>query len=256
MTEAERTGEQPVGQERFLSKLIVIKIGSSTISRDGDPFNSEFMDDIARQVSELCQSGVKVVLVSSGAVAGGKKIVEEKPNQVSALFGQAALLIAWRDSFSRYNINNVPELLFTDKTRERDKHLLQRAINQGPVIVNGAPWNENTAFCADNDHLAGWIARTIGADTLLLLTDVEGVLANNSHHNPLPYVDRIEDILNDIQDTGTGTGGMLGKCIEAVKAARESIRSFIARANESDVILTVAKGHGAGTEILPGFALY
>ena len=258
MTRTIEAGGQGAEENKYATEGMVIKIGSSTITRNGDPFDTDFMINIAWQVSVLHRSGIEVAIVSSGAVAGGKKLVEDEPNQVAALFGQSELLTQWRSAFRTWGIQNVTEMLFTDQWLELGKTLLPRMLKKGIVIINGAPWNDESALSANNDRLAGWLAHAVGADTLLLLTDVQGVLKDNKHNYPLPYVDRIEDVLNDIQEneTGMGTGGMLSKCLVAKQAAKDGIRSFIARGHDSNVVLYAAKHKHIGTQFVPGYALY
>lgn len=260
-------------REEFVSKRLVVKIGSSTITYgvpDGEPLNRDFMDNIARQVSELSKTGVEVAIVSSGAVVSGKQILPELAgtttfdNQVRAVFGQLRLIAGWEATFSKYGVK-VGQMLLTDenlkneKQAENTKQVLEESLKHGVVIINANdPVNDaemrQFAVSADNDKLAGCVARLIGADTLLLLTNVNGVL--NEHRKLLPYLDRTEDATAIMKRSGSGTGGMSSKCGVAKQAAKAGIRSIIANGREQDIITKAAKGQAVGTKVIAGYAIY
>lgn len=255
-------------REQFVSRRLVIKIGSSTITHgapDGEPLNRDFMDNIASQVSELSKAGVEVVIVSSGAVVSGKQILPELAgtttfdNQVRAVFGQPELIAEWKAAFKKYGVK-VGQMLLTDenlrneKQAENTKQVLKESLKHGVVIINANDPVNNAemiqfAISADNDKLASHVARLIKADTLMLLTDVSGVLDDDE---VLPYVaGKMDDKADLMQQNGSGTGGMSSKYTAASEAAEAGIgiRSIIANGRELFVILRAARGELVGTEV-------
>lgn len=270
-------------KERFITRRIVVKIGSSTITKDGDPLNRNFMDSIAFQSSQLFRSGVEVFIVSSGAVVSGDALIrrngidmnqlfssqlqnlsdEEREvflNQVRAFYGQAELMSAWREAFARYGIL-AGQGLYEDKNlRSRTtREVLESACKIGVPVINA---NDAVSdfemrqfeISADNDKLAGLIVRTVNADTLVLLTDVDGVLDETG--KALSDVDRLEDIQELMKDTNSRPGGMWGKAMVAKTAAMEGRRSIIANGIEQDVLVQIARGRNLGTRFDKGWMLY
>lgn len=252
--------------EQFATRRIVIKIGTSTITAGKDRPDLEFMGDIARQAAELFRDGVEIVIVSSGAVASGKREDFQRRDitdkQVEAVYGQPRLMAKWIHVFETHGVEDVGQVLFTDidleKKADNAKEVLSRALQRGVVIIN---YNDAVADeemqkverSVDNDKLAGDVARLIDADTLLILTDVDGVLDQGEL---IPVVDRLEDIEDLINEGGTGTGGAWSKWVEAKNVARDGTRSIIANGRAKDTVLRVAKGQHVGTRFIQGYMLY
>lgn len=252
--------------EQFVTRRIVIKIGTSTITAGKDRPDLKFMGDIARQATELFRDGVEVVIVSSGAVASGKREDFQRKDitdkQVEAVYGQPRLMAKWIHAFSIHGVENIGQVLFTDIDLEQKsdnaREVLSRALQRGVVIVN---YNDAVADeemqkvekSVDNDKLAGSVARLINADTLLILTDVDGVLDQGEL---IPVVDRLEDIEDMVNEGGTGTGGAWSKWIEAKEVAKDGTRSIIANGRAEDTILKVAKGEQVGTRFIAGYMFY
>lgn len=263
---------------------MVVKIGSSTITKDGDPLNRIFMDNIACQSSRLFRSGVEVFIVSSGAVVSGDALIRKNGidlnqlfssqlqgllsererevflSQVKAFYGQSELISAWREAFARYGIL-AGQGLYEDRNLRGGtaRKVLEAACKIGVPIINA---NDTVSdfemrefeISADNNKLAGFIAKTVNADTLVLLTDVDGVLDEN--RKVVPYVDRLEDIQELIKDAGDRPGGMGSKVIIAKAAARDDKRAFIVSGRETDVLIRIAQGENLGTRFGKGWMLY
>ena len=270
-------------REQFVVHRMVVKIGSSTITKDGDPLNKSFMDNIARQSSQLFKSGVEVFIVSSGAVMSGDALIrkngidmnqlfsshilslteeEQKVflDMVKAFYGQTELMSAWREVFWHYGVLAGQGLYEDRNLRSRTtREVLESACKIGVPIINANDAVSDfemrqLAISADNDKLAGFIARTINADTLVFLTDVDGVLDENGKE--LSYVDRLEDIQELIKDTGDRPGGMWGKTIVAKTAAREGRRTFITNGRKQNILIQIARGENLGTRFGKGWMLY
>ncbi len=263
----ERNADQTNNKEgeRFVTRRIVIKIGTSTITAGKDQPDLEFMGDVARQATALFSDGVDVIIVSSGAVASGKRgdfprrDITDK--QVEAVYGQPKLMAKWHQAFEIHGIE-VGQVLFTDidlkEKAENAREVLKRALKRGVVIIN---YNDAVADeemqkvekSVDNDKLAGEVAKLIDADTLLILTDVDGVMDGGEL---IPVVDRLEDIEDLAHGGGTGTGGARSKWIEAKEVAKDGKKSIIANGRAENIILNVTKGQNVGTRFIEGYMFY
>ena len=259
-------------QERFATRRMVVKIGSSTITEDGNPLNAEFMEDIADQVATLFRSGVEVLIVSSGAVDTGKALaeingenVDPLTRQVAAIYGQVAVTSAWKDALMRHGILAGQALYTEDQLQEggvsRVWDVLRAALKIGVPIINTNDAASDFAVRklnpTENDQLSSYIARKIEADTLLLLTDRDGILDESGER--IPYVSRTEDVEDVIGNQGNGTGGMRSKIYAAdgFRRREQSSRAIIANGRRKNVILDVARGRmDIGTLFGKPFMLY
>lgn len=255
-------------QRKFIARRMVVKIGTTTITGGQSRPDSLFMKEVARQTTELLNDGVEVVIVSSGAVASGKKEGFERRDiadkQVEAVFGQRKLMEQWSRAFEEHGIEDVGQQLYTDiDLHERTasaRDVLTRALRRGVVIVN---YNDGVSDeemrkverATDNDVLAQQVAALINADTLLFLTDTDGVLDENGA--TISSVDRLEDIQDLIRTgEGSGTGGPWSKWVQAKSAARDGRRAFISHGRGEDTILKIASGRHVGTRFVKGYMLY
>jgi len=245
-------------QEQFATRRMVVKIGSSTITEGGtveQPLNLGLIDNIARQCSILHKSGVEVAVVSSGAVACGRKILEmdEKTifdRQIEAIYGQSTLTHAWQTAFGKYGVP-AGLLLLKETDLENPLPTLNKALKQGVPVINANDATSSNEMrqllvSADNDKLAGFVARAVGADTVLILTDVEGVKDTNG----CVVFDGagIDETVVFEGTSKTGTGGMASKVDVLRKLSFEKTRGVIAAA-EGDIILDVARGTATGCTI-------
>ncbi len=244
-------------QESFITHRIVIKIGSNVLTEGAtadNPLNTELIDSIARQCSHLYKNGVDVIIVSSGAVACGRHLlsIEERSlqdRQVEALYGQPTLIGTWVQAFKKYRVI-VGQALITENDLEEAQKVLQKSFKSGVIIVNAndaVSVSEMQQFLvsADNDRLAGFVAETIEADTIILLTDVDGVL--DSKGRLIEDGFRIDNTIQFRQGSDRGTGGMRSK-VETLRelASNTRIRGVIASAKQEDVILEIARGNTKG----------
>ena len=126
-------------QESFVARRMVVKIGSSSITRDGSPLNLDFMDSVARQASTLFYAGTEVVIVSSGSVESGRQVVSVNGDmidkQVAAMYGQGELTYRWKEAFAKYQVD-AAELLLTKRDLKKSTGPLLRAMQYGVVIIN------------------------------------------------------------------------------------------------------------------------
>src|SRR3990167_8913887 len=162
---------QPSSERKlFVTQRLVVKIGSNVITEGATKekhLNAEFIDNVARQCSELFKSSVEVVIVSSGAVASGRNLlhIEEhdiRDKQVEAVFGQPTLIGTWVEAFKKFGVV-AGQALITENDLEEARKVLQRSLKSGVVIVNAndaVSTTEMEAFLrlADNDRMAAEVA--------------------------------------------------------------------------------------------------
>ncbi|MEY4582885.1 MAG: hypothetical protein RL701_7588, partial [Pseudomonadota bacterium] len=213
------------------AKRIVVKIGSRSIVQGDQPGQGRFQD-IADQIIELRQLGRTVILVSSGAVAMGcqKLGLTTRPKaiaelQAAAAIGQPRLLQAYESAFAKAGIPVAQVLLTHAEVSDRRRYLNVRAALDALLELGAVPIiNENDTVSTeelqfgDNDQLAALVAPLVGADLLILLTDVEGLLDQDKKR--IPVVGDFEDIdaLIWAKDNALSLGGMGSK----VSAARQA----------------------------------
>ena len=225
------------------AKLIVIKIGSSLLIKDGQ-MNTQWVSALIDDVAACHARGQKVVLVSSGAVALGRAAlnVGARPltleeSQAAAAAGQIALAHGWQSLLEKKHMVAAQILLTVDDTEQRRRYLNARATLKTLLQLNAVPIiNENDTVATqelrygDNDRLAARVASMVGADCLLLLSDIDGMYrhAPEAGQTPDPddHIDVIDELTSEIinmaGDAGSphGSGGMKTK-LEAARLAGE-----------------------------------
>lgn len=216
---------------------LVIKIGSALlVDREGNP-DRVWLAALADDIAALRDRGKQVVIVSSGAIALGRRalglqrssVLAEK--QAAAAAGQARLMGAYEEAFSRHNIPVAQALLTPDDTERRRRWLNARATLETLLDLGAIPIiNENDTVATaeirygDNDRLAARAAQMISADALILLSDIDGLYERDPRaDSTAPFVPEVSEITAAIEamagDPGAlGSGGMRTK-IEAAKIA-------------------------------------
>ncbi|MEL6301996.1 MAG: glutamate 5-kinase [Pseudomonadota bacterium] len=227
------------------SQHVVIKVGSSLVSAAGE-VRCEWLHALAHDVAGLVEAGKQVTLVSSGAVALGRadqtspQTLADK--QACAAIGQVALSSAWSQAFASVDLVMAQVLLTPADTEHRRRHLNARATlsalhSRGAIAVI----NENDTVATeelrygDNDQLAARVAQMIGADCVLLLSDVDGLMTaapdssiDASVVEWLPAVSKDVLAMAGGSVSGVGTGGMRSKLEAAQRATRSGATVIIA----------------------------
>jgi len=249
----------------------VIKIGSSLITDDGKGLDRVAMEDWVRQLVGLREQGIEVILVSSGAVAEGvaRLGLKQRPREVhlqqaAAAVGQMGLVQAYETSFQQYQVHTAQVLLTHDDLSHRRRYLNARSTLSGLVEMGVIPViNENDTVATaelcfgDNDSLGALVANLLGADTLVILTDQQGLHEADPRTQPdAPLIREAmaDDSRLQAMAGGSGSlgrGGMLTKITAARLAARSGARTIIASGRETDVLLRLAQGESIGTRLLP-----
>lgn len=247
---------------------IVVKIGSSSLTRADGGLDLNRIDAVARLVSRWRGRDREVVIVSSGAVAAGLDPLgfSAKPKdlpsvQAAAAMGQGLLMARWTAAFQAHHLDAAQVLLTTDDVMRRDHYTnvrasLTRLLGLGVVPI----LNENDAVTTrelrfgDNDRLAALIAQMITADALVLLTDVDGLYTAPPDHPGSQLIERVAgvDDLMSVLVTGAGsrvgTGGMATKVQAAMLATASGIGVQLASAKDLQAVL---EGTHVGTWFEP-----
>jgi len=249
------------------SKCWVIKIGSSSITANGVGIDTEALHNWTTQIAKLKQQGIKVVLVSSGAVAAGmhclgfsKRPTELNKVQSAAAVGQMQIIHSWCQSFGRQNCQTAQILLTHSDFDSRERYLNARNTLRSLLDLDVvAIINENDTVTTaaigfgDNDSLAALVANLIDADLLVMLTDQQGLFDSNPRQNSaakLVTEALAEDPKLDLMagDAGSlGKGGMQTKIKAARIAAKSGAHSIIISSTLDDVLLKIAQGENVGT---------
>ena len=269
----------PQGPEGGSGMRIVVKVGTSTLAHATGRLNIQRMERLCRGLSDLKNAGHEIILVSSGAIGMGvgKLNLPGRPadmpsKQAAAAVGQCELMYTYDKQFTEYS-HTVAQLLLTGediKSEQRSRNVrstLSRLLELGalPII------NENDAVATDeigventigeNDSLSAIVAAAIGADLLVLLSDIDGLYDKDPRRHPdarlIPTVERVDDELFTLAEdssTGLGTGGMITKLRAAAIATEAGCEMVIANGSKPEVLYDIAAGRPAGTRFLTGRA--
>ena len=224
------------------SKIIVIKIGSSLLIDDNKKIRKKWLSEFSKDIQELLKQNKKIVIVSSGAIAMGcKKLNLSKKNlkldksQAVASIGQIELMNLFSETFLKFKINISQILLTLEDTEQRRRALNAKRTFDNLFQLGFVPIvNENDSIATseikygDNDRLASRVAQISGADSLILLSDVNGLYTQNPKiYKNAKLLKVIKDIDQNIEKIATksigehGTGGMKTK-IDAAKICQLS----------------------------------
>ncbi len=219
------------------SKIIVIKIGSSLLVDENQKIRKNWLLSFAKDIQTLKKKNKKIVIVSSGAIAlGCKKMNFDKKNikldksQAIASIGQIELMNLFSHTFSKYKLNISQILLTLEDTEERRRSLNAKRTFENLFNLNFIPIvNENDTIATseikygDNDRLASRVTQIANADTLILLSDVNGLYTKNPKiFKDAKLIKNVNDIKKDLKNiyikgvNEYGSGGMTTK-IEAAK---------------------------------------
>ncbi|MCR5590385.1 MAG: glutamate 5-kinase [Lachnospiraceae bacterium] len=251
---------------------IVVKIGSSSLHhmKTGE-LNLTKMERLVRELCELKNQGKDVILVSSGAIAVGRKTAGVLPadsdiplKQACAAIGQARLMMIYERLFAEYN-HITAQILMTMHTmtesssRKNAMNTFSKLLELGVIPVV----NENDTVAThevedtfgDNDFLASLVTALTGADLLILLSDIDGMYTDDPHSNKdamlIPIIEKLDEKYDVMAkpSTGTsiGTGGMNAKLQAARVATASGADMVIANGKDVSVIHKIMEGRNYGT---------
>ena len=239
-----------------MGKRLVVKVGSNVLTRDDGKLDVTRMSAIVDQIVWLRKHDYEVILVSSGAVAAGRAelhvdhhLDSVEQRQLFSAIGQVKLVGLYYDLFREYNIKIGQVLTMKENFGAEEQYKNQEACMQ-VMLENGVLpiVNENDTVCitelmfTDNDELSGLVAKMMNADTLILLTNVDGIYNGdpsdpNTRIIPSVYYDR--DISEYIQPSKSshGRGGMTSKAHTAQEVAKAGIKVIIANGNTPNILV-------------------
>lgn len=250
---------------------VVVKVGTSTLTHQNGNINIRRIENLCKVISDLKNSGLEVILVSSGAIAMGvgKLGLNQKPQdipskQACAAIGQCELMYVYDKLFQEHN-HTVAQILMTGADFENQEryenfhNTLDKLLEFGtlPII------NENDTIATaeikvgDNDTLSAIAATNAHADLLILLSDIDGLYTADPHKvadaTLIPTVTEInEEIMNLAGSTGTalGTGGMVTKLHAAKLCMNAGIDMIIANGSDPMVLYDIFDGKQVGTRFI------
>lgn len=244
-------------------KNVIIKIGSSSLQKN---HTRGFLVEVVRQIAYLKNQGLRIILVSSGAVATGKEfLTSNKGNSISlrkvcASIGQVKIMQVWSELFALFEVQVAQLLLskdnFSNAGRCNTKSILLSLIQHQviPIINENDPAVTDESKIGDNDSLAALVANLIQADTIVLLTDQEGVFTADPRIDPkAKLISHIDDLGEQIYEyasgsgSALGTGGMITKIEAAKRAAETGTQTIIASSFRPNVLIDLLEGKKIGT---------
>lgn len=254
-------------------KRVVIKIGSSSLqhTQTGD-LDYIRLDVLVRELCNLKNQGKDVVLVTSGAIAQGKKAVHLEPDimkdnpiavkQACAAVGQARLMMTYQKIFAEYN-QVAAQILMTRLTvdnemnRTNAQNTFEELFRMGviPVVNENDTVATHEIEIGDNDTLSAVVASMIGADLLILLSDIDGLYTDDPRKNPdAEFVETVEYLDESYLQMGksttgsmVGTGGMSTKLTAANIATQSGADMIIANGSDIRIIHRIMDGRNFGT---------
>ncbi|MFA5916664.1 MAG: glutamate 5-kinase [Candidatus Gracilibacteria bacterium] len=247
------------------NNIYVIKLGSNVIL-DENGVNESVMTNLAREVDLLQKAGRKVLIVSSGAIGLGKKNLGQniikglttiEAGQVFSSIGQATLMDVYISYFGKYNIKVSQALLTRRDFQDRERYNSMKKVMLSSLELQIIPIiNENDVLSqeeldfSDNDELSALIAAMIGANNLIILSNIDGLYDKYPGGNIIKEVNTIDqNILRMVgKDKSTmGKGGMESKLKIAKMMMDLGIKMYLANGKQEDIITKIIKGENPGT---------
>lgn len=251
-------------------KRIVVKIGSSSLTHKETGFlNLEKLEKLVRVLTNLCGMGKEVILVSSGAIAVGRrklglasKELTLAEKQACAAVGQAQLMMTYQKLFSEYN-QSVAQILMTkitmmwEENKTNATNTFHELLKLGviPIVNENDTISTYEIQFGDNDRLSAIVTSLTDADLLILLSDIDGLYTDDPHINKdaqfIDVVERLDDkylaMGKSTSGSSVGTGGMSAKLTAAKIATYSGADMVIANAEDVNVINDIIQGKNVGT---------
>ncbi|MFQ6552293.1 glutamate 5-kinase [Aestuariibius insulae] len=222
------------------ARRLVVKIGSALLVDQAAGLRRDWLNSLAEDIAAIRSRGTDVIVVSSGSIALGRRLLELSPtdlaleqSQAAAAVGQIHLARAYEEALAPHGIRTGQVLVTLEDSQDRRRYLNTRATLEQLLKLGVTPIvNENDTIATDeirygdNDRLAAQVAVTVGADQLVLLSDVDGLYTSNPSIDPeathIPVVDRITPEIEAMAGdaiSGLSKGGMRTKLMAARMAS-------------------------------------
>ncbi|MCV6970642.1 glutamate 5-kinase [Mycobacterium bohemicum] len=242
------------------ARSLVVKVGTNALTTPSGLFDAGRLAGLADAIEARMKAGTDVVIVSSGAIAAGleplgltRRPKDLATKQAAASVGQVALVNAWSAAFARYGRTVGQVLLTAHDISMRAQHTnAQRTLDRLRALHAVAIVNENDTVATneirfgDNDRLSALVAHLVGADALVLLSDIDGLYDSDPRKTPgarfIPEVSGAADLDGVVAGPGSalGTGGMASKMSSALLAADAGVPVLLAAAADAATALTDA----------------
>ncbi len=255
-------------RKKALYMRIVIKVGTSTLTHQTGNLNIRHTEQIVKVLSDLKNAGHELILVSSGAIGMGvgKLGLTGRPDdmagkQACAAVGQCELMYVYDKLFSEYN-HTIAQILMTGedfKAQDRFRNFentMDRLLALGvlPVINENDTVSTQEIAVGDNDTLAAIVARGVGADLLVLLSDIDGLYSEDPHKNKNASLIRRVEVIDDAirkaaggETSALGTGGMATKIAAAELCMENGIDMIIMNGQNADHLYSILGDSPVGT---------
>ena len=255
-----------------MARLVVIKLGSSIVADDRGELRAEVVDGVCGEVARLHDAGDDVVMVTSGAIARGMRLMDlpVRPSAMAELqgasaVGQGKLYRAYDEMLAAHGVPTAQVLLTFFDMSARTHYLNARQTLHKlldwkivPVINENDTTTTDEITFGDNDFLAAQVAILLGADVLMLLTDIDGLHTADPRHNPdaalIPEVKRFEDLESleiGMSTSPLGSGGMRSKVVAAEMATAAGIPALILNGTRPAAIAAALADEDEGTRFHP-----
>lgn len=244
----------------MLKKRIVIKVGSNVLTREDGKLDITRLSSLVDQIAWLRQKNYEVILVTSGAVASGRgelktnhQLDSVEQRQLFSAVGQVKLINLYYDLFREFGIHIGQVLTMKSNFETERESENQRACMEVMLENEVLPIvNENDTVCVtelmftDNDELSGLIAMMMGAKTLVILSNIDGIYNGNPNDPESDVIRKVnpdEDLSKYIltEKSGHGRGGMVSKCNIALKVAKAGIKVIIANGSRDNILVNLAE---------------
>lgn len=249
-------------------KRIVIKIGTTSLTYPTGKLNLARIDELAFVISDICNRGLSVILVTSGAIGvGADHLGIERPRdivgkQAASSVGQAILMQIYQQAFIKYN-RRVAQILLTkdiidmERRKTNAKNAIEYLLQQGVVPIvntNDTVTTDELDEISDNDRLASYVAVLTNSDLLVLFSDIDGLYTENPKNNPsAKIINRVTEINQAIKEkaggagSNLGTGGMETKIEAAQLIMQNNIDMIIALGENPRLLYKILNGEEVGT---------
>jgi glutamate 5-kinase len=242
------------------ARSLVVKVGTNALTTPSGLFDAGWLAELTDAIEARMQAGTDVVIVSSGAIAAGieplgltRRPKDLATKQAAASVGQVALVNAWSAAFARYGRTVGQVLLTAHDISMRAQHTnAQRTLDRLRALHAVAIVNENDTVATneirfgDNDRLSALVAHLVGAEALVLLSDIDGLYDSDPRKSKgarfIPEVTGLADLAGVVAGRGSdlGTGGMASKMPSALLAADAGVPVLLAAATNVATALTDA----------------
>ena len=243
-----------------MKQRIVVKVGSNVLTRDDGKLDVTRMSALVDQIAWLKRNDYEVILVSSGAVACGRRELKVdhsldsvEQRQLYSALGQVKLIGLYYDLFREFHIHVGQVLTMKENFQPGEQYENQRAcmkvmLENGvlPIVNENDTVSVTELMFTDNDELSGLIAQMMQADTLILLSNIDGIYSGNPDDPQSQLIREVEkgaDLSQYIQTekSAIGRGGMHSKYTTASKLSQQGIRVIIANGERENILIDLVE---------------